>query len=207
MKKGIFVTIEGPDGAGKSTQLNYIQKFFQKTNREVIFTREPGGTPIGEEIRKVILDTKNKEMDSKAETLLYLAARAQHVSQLILPALKKGKIVVSDRYMDSTTVYQGFARGLGKDVEEINNWVINEAVPDLTIVLAVNPEIGKARRENRKEDRIESESFEFHQKVYEGYLKLANKYPERILFLDGTDTVENIKEKIENSLERLMKEK
>ena len=204
MKKRMFVTIEGPDGAGKSTQLAHIKNFFETKNIETIFTREPGGTEISEKIREIILDKNNGEMSSKTEALLYMASRAQHVDELIRPALLSGKTVVCDRYMDSSIVYQGIARGLGDKINELNMWATDYLLPDLTIVIVVDPMIGKARRKNRAEDRIENENMQFHQKVYEGYLKLVDSDKNRYLLIDGTDERSNISLKITNALERLL---
>ncbi len=204
MKKGIFVTIEGPDGSGKSTQLNFIKKYFEKLEIEPVYTREPGGTAISEKIREIILDKENKGMDAKAEALLYAASRAQHVSQVIRPALESGRIVICDRYIDSSIVYQGIARNLGDYVEEISKWATDGLMPDLTIVIIVDPDTGKSRRSNREEDRIESENNSFHQKVYNGYKSLKNKFQERILIVDGTKSMEEISNQISQALEKFL---
>ncbi len=204
MKKGIFVTIEGPDGSGKSTQLSFIKKYFEKVQIAPLFTREPGGTSISEKIREIILDKDNKEMDSKTEALLYAASRAQHVSQVIRPALESGRIVVCDRYIDSSIVYQGIGRNLGHKIEEISNWATDGLMPDLTILIVVDPDTGKTRRTNREEDRIELENKSFHQTVFEGYISLKDRFPERILLIDGTKCIEEISSQIAQSLENLL---
>lgn len=204
MAKGTFITIEGPDGAGKSTQLQFIRDFFQKRNIDAIFTREPGGTNISEKIRNIILDKENLEMSIYTEALLYAAARAQLVEEVIHPALEEGKAVICDRFLDSSIAYQGYGRGLGHIVEELNAFAINGIYPDLTILLKVSPNISCKRRHESFKDRMELEKEAFHQKVYQGYLELEKKHPKRILGIDGTDTIESISEKINIALEKVL---
>ena len=164
----MFITFEGCEGVGKSTQLNLLREYLEETGQEAIFCREPGGTSIGEQIRKVILNPENKEMADVTESILYAASRVQLISQVILPALKEGKIVVCDRYVDSSIAYQAYARGLGVDlVKKINYFAVENCMPDVTIFLDRSP--AESFRATPGDDRMEQETREFHNKVYEGY--------------------------------------
>lgn len=206
MREGYFISFEGGDGSGKSTQIQILREFLEERGYDVIITREPGGTPISEKIRSIILDKANSEMDDMTEALLYAAARAQLVSQIIRPALEEGKVVICDRFVDSSMAYQAYARGLGDSVKTINAFAVGDCMPDLTILLKVNPQVGSSRIGNRERDRIELASSDFHKKVYEGYLQLEKLYPERIVGIDAADTIENISgiisERIAGLLER-----
>ncbi|MDY5607357.1 MAG: dTMP kinase [Lentihominibacter sp.] len=206
MREGYFISFEGGDGSGKSTQIQILREFLEERGYDVILTREPGGTPISEKIRSIILDKANSEMDDMTEALLYAAARAQLVSQVIRPALEEGKVVICDRFVDSSMAYQAYARGLGDSVKTINAFAVGDCLPDLTILLKVNPQVGSSRIGNRERDRIELASSDFHKKVYEGYLQLEKLYPERIVGIDAADTIENISgiisERIAGLLER-----
>lgn len=206
MREGYFISFEGGDGSGKSTQIQILREFLEERGYDVILTREPGGTPISEKIRSIILDKANSEMDDMTEALLYAAARAQLVSQIIRPALEEGKVVICDRFVDSSMAYQAYARGLGDSVKIINAFAVGDCMPDLTILLKVNPQVGSSRIGNRERDRIELASSDFHKKVYEGYLQLEKLYPERIVGIDAADTIENISgiisERIAGLLER-----
>lgn len=206
MREGYFISFEGGDGSGKSTQIQILREFLEERGYDVILTREPGGTPISEKIRSIILDKANSEMDDMTEALLYAAARAQLVSQIIRPALEEGKVVICDRFVDSSMAYQAYARGLGDSVNTINAFAVGDCMPDLTILLKVNPQVGSSRIGNRERDRIELASSDFHKKVYEGYLQLEKLYPERIVGIDAADTIENISgiisERIAGLLER-----
>lgn len=206
MREGYFISFEGGDGSGKSTQIQILREFLEDRGYDVIITREPGGTPISEKIRSIILDKANSEMDDMTEALLYAAARAQLVSQVIRPALEEGKVVICDRFVDSSLAYQAYARGLGDSVKTINAFAVGDCMPDLTILLKVNPQVGSSRIGNRERDRIELASSDFHKKVYEGYLQLEKLYPERIVGIDAADTIENISgiisERIAGLLER-----
>lgn len=206
---GLFITFEGTDGAGKSTQIDLLVKRLNEKGLDVLVTREPGGTNISEKIRELILDSNNTKMCYETEAMLYAAARAQHVFEKILPALNDEKIVICDRFVDSSLVYQGFARGLGiKFVEEINRIALSEIHPDITLFLDLKPEIGIARKKSSKDlDRIEQEKIDFHYKVYNGYLKLSDLYPERIKRISGDDSIENISGKIINEVELILKNK
>lgn len=203
MSKGLFITLEGPDGSGKTTQLDLIKKYFEEKGEQAIFTREPGGTLISEKVRGIILDKKNEEMAPMTEALLYAASRAQHVAQLIKPALERGKTVVCDRYVDSSIAYQGFGRGLGDSVTVINTFAIDGCIPDLTLFLDIEPSRGKARIDGAM-DRIESERLEFHKRVYDGYKKLAEQYPDRIKCVDADRSVEEIGIDIERYLDEVL---
>lgn len=204
MARGLFISIEGPDGSGKSTQLNNIKTFFEKKGIETVFTREPGGTPIGEKIRELLLDNSNKEMDSMTEAMLYAAARAQHVAQVIKPAIAAGKVVVCDRFVDSSIAYQGFGRQLGESVEIINSYAVAGCMPDLTILLKLDPSVGKHRIESRTQDRLELEKDAFHRAVFEGYLELEKMCPERIVGLDASRSIGEIREDIYKKLEEIL---
>ena len=161
MKQGLFITMEGPDGSGKSTQIEAIKRFFEDRGERVVITREPGGTQISEKIRALLLDRDNAEMDSMAEALLYAASRAQLVAQVIKPALEEGTHVICDRFVDSSIAYQGFGRGLGDSVAVINAYAVNNCMPDATFLMKLNPEIGKSRIRTSEQDRIEMEKLEF----------------------------------------------
>ena len=169
----MFVTFEGCEGVGKSTQLNMLKEYLSATGQEAVYVREPGSTRISEKIRSVILDPANTEMTAETEALLYAAARAQLVSEVILPALSAGKTVICDRYVDSSAAYQGYARGLGIDfVRRINSYALANAMPNVTVFIDLRP--SDAFRSVRREDRLEREKAEFHDKVYEGYLAQAS---------------------------------
>ena len=185
--EGFLITMEGPDGAGKTTQLDLLCNWFRQTGREVVRTREPGGTPIADKVRALLLDPAHGEMTARAEALLYMAARAQHTSELIGPALKRGAVVISDRFSDSTLVYQGVARGLKiADLIWLNRFATNALSPDLTLLLDGDVEKLSARISSRGiQDRLERESLEFHRKVRQGFLELAKEAPERIKVIDA----------------------
>ena len=205
MKKGIFITIEGPDGSGKSTQIENIKRFFDAKNIPIVFTREPGGTPIGERIRSIILDNNCSEMTDLTEALLYAASRAQHVEEVIKPALNEGKIVICDRFVDSSLAYQGYGRHLGDKVRIINNYAIDGCIPDITFLMKLDPSIGKHRIREDMQDRLEHERISFHQEVFNGYLELEKKYPDRIFGIDATRGIDEIRDDIYKKLEELLK--
>jgi dTMP kinase len=195
MKKGLFITFEGPDGAGKTTIINMVAKQFE----HVVITREPGGIDIAEQIRSVILDKKNTAMDSRTEALLYAAARRQHLIEKVKPALDAGRVVLCDRFVDSSLAYQGYARGLGIDqVWKINQFAIEEMMPDLTLYFDIEPEEGLKRinkSKGREINRLDLENLEFHHKVREGYLLLMERFPERIVKIDASGTVDEVFQK------------
>ena len=188
MKKGIFITMEGPDGAGKTTQIELLRDWLEEQDYEVVLTREPGGTRISEDVRRIILNPDYKEMNAMTELLLYTAARAQLVAEVIGPAIESGKAVISDRFIDSTVVYQGIARGLGIErVYEINAHAIGPYMPDVTFLLDLSAEEGLRRKKAQAElDRMEAEGLEFHRLVAEGYRSLADRNPKRIKKVDAT---------------------
>jgi dTMP kinase len=192
-KRGLFITFEGPEGSGKSTQLRLLGKKLRGKNLAVLETAEPGGTPIGLQIRRVLLDTKNQELCPTAELLLMFAARAQNVDQAILPALAAGQIVLCDRFTDSTLVYQGAARGLGAEVVyELDRIACRGLVPDLTLAVDIDVEAGLARAHHRNErmqdveTRLDEQSLEFHRKVRAAYHQLAEDEPKRVKLIDGS---------------------
>ena len=195
--KGIFITFEGPDGSGKTTQIRLFSKYLEEKGYPVVQTREPGGTRISERIRAIILDPDNKEMDDMTEALLYAAGRAQHVAQLIKPAVEEGKIVLSDRFMDSSIAYQGYGRDLGDKIRIINEYAVAGIHPDLTFFLDLSAEEGIARAEHRQKlDRLEQESIAFHKRVYEGYLELSKIYEDRYVIIDASRSIEEISQDI-----------
>ncbi|WP_422397540.1 dTMP kinase [Spiroplasma endosymbiont of Labia minor] len=196
----MFVTFEGIDGSGKTTIIKLLIDKIRQRGYDVISTREPGGDEIAEQIRNVVLDVNNKNMSPWAEALLYIAARKQHLDSTIIPALKNNKIVICDRFMDSTTVYQGFARGLGmEEVDEIQRIVLNHATPDVTIFFDINPDQARQRINERQkaEDRLDSENLAFHKKVYEGYQILISQNSDRIKIVDARQEINDVIQKVE----------
>lgn len=191
--KGIFIVLEGPDGSGKSTMAKKIGDYFTGRGREIEFTREPGGTVISEKIRELILDNDNTEMDYRTEALLYAAARAQLVSEKIKPWLDEGRIVISERFVYSSFVYQGIGRHLGVDeIKKINDFATVGVKPDMVLLLDVNPEKGLSRKLNIDGgDRLENEAVTFHREVYEGYKKLSTIFPE-IKTINAEGTIDEI---------------
>jgi len=198
---GLFITFEGTEGCGKSTQINALAARLQDQGQQVLQTREPGGTPLGEAVRNLLQhDEAGVDMAPETELLLFTASRAQLTRERILPAIAKGEIVLCDRFMDSTTVYQGVARNIDSQaVAAINRFAVGEARLDLTILIDLSPEVGMARVHARCDgqlDRIEQEAIEFFQAVRAGYLKLAESEPERFLVLDGSASVEVLEQQI-----------
>ena len=195
--KGFFITFEGPDGSGKTTQLNLLKQYCEEKGFVVVLTREPGGTRISEAIRSLLLDPANAEMDAVTEALLYAASRAQHVAEKIRPALEEGSIVLCDRFMDSSIVYQGFARGLGEDVRLINEFAVQGLHPDITFLMDLPASDGKSRLQaSRTPDRLEMEDLRFHNAVCEGYRKLKQRDPQRFVSIDASRGIEEIAEEI-----------
>ena len=205
--QGILISIEGPDGAGKTTQISLLKQYLEQKGFACILTREPGGTKISEKIRHLILDKENSKMGAVTEMLLYSAARAQLVHEVIRPALEEGKVIICDRYVDSSAVYQGIARNLGVDtVYEVNEYAIQGIWPDLTIHLDLEAEEGIRRKKNQTElDRMELETMDFHKKVCEGYHTLAKRNPDRIKTINAMLSVEEIHEAIKKQLEFVIK--
>ena len=205
MKKGLFISVEGPDGSGKSTQIKNIRAFFEDKGIDIVFIREPGGTPIGEDIRKIILDRDNREMCEMTEAMLYAAARAQHVREVIRPALEEGKTVICDRFVDSSIAYQGYGRRLGEAVRIINDFAVDGCMPDVTFLFKMDPRIGRRRISAEKQDRLEMEQDDFHVRTFEGYLSLEKKYPERIVGIDASRGIDEIRADIYTKLEEILK--
>lgn len=207
--RGKFITIEGTDGSGKSTQLELLMDYLRKKGADVIFTREPGGTQISEKIREIILDVNNSEMTGITEALLYAAARSQHVEEKIIPALEAGKIIICDRFVDSSIAYQGAARGLGAEkIMGINEAALHGIMPDMTLFFDLSPEKGILRKKNERAlDRLEKEKMDFHEKVYEGYKNLCKKYPERIKPIDADRSIDEVHSEVIEVIDGLLKGK
>jgi dTMP kinase len=191
--KGLFVTFEGGEGAGKTTLIERLEKYFLSQGRSVLRTREPGGTPLGEEIRKILLHHKGP-LSPYAELALFLASRAQHVQEVIRPAIERGEIVLCDRFNDSSVAYQGMARGLGmQEVAQVADFLSEGLKPDLTLYLDIDPKEGLRRAGNaRAQDRIESETLAFHTKIREAYLEIARKEPKRFVLLDASKSPDEV---------------
>nr|WP_242517957.1 dTMP kinase [Halobacillus sp. GSS1] len=193
----MFVTFEGGDGAGKSSILQEIGKELIEEGYSVLVTREPGGIRIAEKIREVILDPSHTEMDGRTEALLYAAARRQHLVEKVIPALKEGKIVLCDRFVDSSLAYQGAARGLGmEEVFKINEFAIDDHMPDLTLLFDIKPERGLERiaaNQGREKNRLDLEHIDFHEKVYDAYQRLAEQSKDRIRVIDADQEFESVK--------------
>lgn len=196
MKRNLFVTFEGPEGAGKTTVLEKIVERLIQQHFDVVKTREPGGVEIAEKIREVILNPAHTKMNERTEALLYAAARSQHFYEVVEPAIKEGKLVLCDRFIDSSLAYQGFARGIGMDeVLGINEFAIGKRFPDLTILFDIEPEIGLERihaHSEREVNRLDAESLSFHKKVREGYHEAVKRYPYRIQVVDANKSVEDV---------------
>ncbi len=201
-KNGKFITIEGTEGVGKSTNIAFIKSWLAAKDIEIIHTREPGGTPLAEEIRGLLLTKRGEKVDSRTELLLMFAARCQHVSQKIQPALEQGQWVLSDRFTDASFAYQGFGRELGFErLEQLEGWALQGFKPDLTIMLDLPIEIGLERAEKRGEkDRFESEQIAFFKRVRNGYLTIAEKEPERMKVIDASGSIEEVQVQIEKIL-------
>lgn len=209
--RGYFVSFEGPDGAGKSTVLKEVlNQIGSELKTQYLVTREPGGSKIAEKIRDIILDPANDKMDNKTEALLYAASRSQHVGEIIRPALKEGKVVFSDRYVDSSLAYQGAGRDLGiQEVKQINDFATDKLDPDLTFFLDLDPEVGLKRIEKLRpgqEDRLEQENLAFHKKVYAGFLKVKETYPERFVTVDATQPIDQVVAQVIATLKQRMPE-
>lgn len=194
MKKGFFVTIEGCEGVGKSTLLRGLKDYLETAGRDAVFTREPGGTEVAERIRAVILDPENAAMTPTAELLLYAAARAQHTEEKIIPAVRDGKLVICDRYSDSTLAYQSYARGLDRGECLAADEIARRGVkPDLTVFLDLSPERGFARKGGAdKDDRLEREKIDFHERVYAGFKAIAESDPDRVVAVDASKSREEV---------------
>ncbi|MES1042019.1 dTMP kinase [Peribacillus simplex] len=204
MKRGIFITMEGPEGAGKTTITQMLGKALQQEGYQVLLTREPGGVPISEQIREVILNKDNTAMDPRTEALLYAAARRQHLVEVVMPELERGGIVLCDRFIDSSLAYQGHARGL--DIEEvynINKFAIGDMMPDATLFFDIDPEEGLRRIQSngeREVNRLDLEALDFHKKVCEGYQFIINRWKDRFIIVDAGRTIDEVLEETKASL-------
>lgn len=206
--KGLFIVMEGPDGSGKTTQINLLKEYLEEEGYECLITREPGGTVIGEEVRQLILNPEHKEMSPVTEMLLYAASRAQLVHEVIGPALEEGKIVISDRFVDSSIVYQGIARNLGiSTVSAVNAPGIGIYRPDGIFFIDLSEAEGlRRKKEQKKLDRMEQEGIDFHHMVSEGYRKVLSGRPE-VMKIDGGRSIDTIQKKIRNHVDELLKKK
>ncbi|WP_141434158.1 dTMP kinase [Bacillus sp. 03113] len=200
MTKGIFITAEGPEGAGKTTIIDLLAQDLRSKGYEVLQTREPGGIELAEKIREIILNPNHTSMDARTEALLYAAARRQHLVEKVRPALEKGFIILCDRFIDSSLAYQGYARGLGIDeVYSINHFAIEGTMPDLTLYFDIDPEVGLKRiqkHSGREVNRLDLENLSFHQKVREGYYLLLEKYHNRIYKVDAAQSIEIVLQEV-----------
>ena len=202
----MFITVEGPEGSGKSSVMKVVAERLTKEGYDIVFTREPGGTPIAEQIREVILNKENTKMDKVTEALLYAASRRQHLVEKVWPLSKEGKIVISDRFLDSSLAYQGGARGLGiEKVLEINMHATEGYYPDLTLLFDIEPEIGLARiaaNKGREVNRLDLEKIEFHHEVRANFLKIAKMFPERFVILDASKPFDNVVEQAYSAIKQ-----
>ena len=209
MKQGLFITLEGPEGSGKSTIIKLLEEYLSEMNIEFISTREPGGIEISEQIREIILNKNNITMDSRTEALLYAAARRQHLTERVIPALEKNKVVICDRFVDSSLAYQGYARGIGMNqVMEINKFAIDKYIPDLTIYLDIDPKLGLeriAKNKDREVNRLDLEKLDFHKRVREGYMILLKENPDRIKLVDASKDILEVFANIKKLLKNVLK--
>ena len=206
--RGLFITLEGGDGAGKSTQIRNIKSFFEKKGLVVVHTREPGGTQISEKLREILLDSHNLEMEDVTEMMIYAAARAQHVRELVKPALDEGSIVICDRFVDSSIAYQTYGRNLGEMVRVVNAYATDGLKPDITFWMDIDPDTGKERVSKMGDlDRLEMEERDFHYRVYEGYRAIAESEPDRVKRIDASGSVDEISEEIKRYLEELCEQR
>lgn len=211
MNRGTFITLEGPEGAGKTTILQLLGAALEKEGHRVVVTREPGGIPIAEQIREVILNKENTAMDSRTEALLYAAARRQHLVERIIPALEQGMIVLCDRFIDSSLAYQGHARGLElEEIYSINTFAIADVMPDITLYFDIEPEEGLKRiqaNNHREVNRLDLETIDFHKKVREGYQLVMNRWKERFVLLDASQSLEVVFEQAKQSIVEFLHKK
>ena len=198
MKRGFFITFEGGEGAGKSIQVEILTSHLNEEGYHLVVTREPGGTRIGEQIRSITHDPENVDLNPLAEAYLMSAARAQHVTEIIKPAIDSGKIVVCDRFVDSSIAYQGCGRKLGSDViKKLNELAVDGAIPDLTLFLSVSPEIGMRRRgKTKKKDRLDLQQQDFYKRVHDGYISIAKENSKRYVLIDASKSIETVATKI-----------
>jgi dTMP kinase len=208
---GLFITLEGGEGAGKTSAVPLLTARLEEQGYQVLATREPGGIEIAEAIRAVILDPANTSMDGRTEALLYAAARRQHLVEKVWPALKKGMIVLCDRFVDSSLAYQGYTRGLGmEEVMEINRFAVETTMPDLTLFFDISPEAGLARiseNKGREQNRLDLEALSFHESVYEGYRILREQYKDRYVTLDASKPLADVAENAVQAIMAFLQEK
>ncbi len=206
---GTFITFEGPEGAGKTTIIHMVQQKLIQDGYNIVLTREPGGIRIAEQIREIILNPSNTEMDARTEALLYAAARRQHLVEKVIPELNKGNIVLCDRFIDSSLAYQGNARGIGvEDIFAINQFAIEQTMPQATLYFDIEPEVGLERiNKGRKDEinRLDLESLDFHYKVRDGYLSLLSQFPERIRRIDANQSIEKVCEEAYKQIQLILK--
>jgi len=201
-RRGTFIAFEGVEGAGKGTQVRLAREFLEAEGHDVMVTREPGGTSLGERLRDTLLEREHESVDARAEALLFAASRAQHVSRVIRPALEEGKVVLCDRYLDSSLAYQGAGRGLGEqDVLSLNVWATQGLFPDLVMLLHIEPDQGLSRI-GEEQDRIESEDESFHAKVADAFLKIAEDHPERFRVIDASGPPDVVHQRVREELQR-----
>lgn len=206
--RGLFITLEGPDGSGKSTMISLIGEYLKEQGIDHIITREPGGTVIGEKIRGIIIDRENINMGPETEALLFAASRSQHVHEKILPSVEGGKVVVCDRFLLSSLAYQGVGRGLGiQEVKAVNEFGLRGMTPDLILFFHVDPEVTLLRKTKEGGDRLEEEGGAFHREVYEGYMTLLKMYPDNVVVIDAEKTVEEVYTQTIAALEKVLKSK
>lgn len=191
MKKGFFITFEGPDGAGKTTQIELLSDYLKSQCYDVVLAREPGGTELGEKIRQIILDPGKQGMSFETEVLLYAASRAQHIKEVIMPNILAGNVVISDRFFDSSIAYQGFGRGMLEYVELVNNYITKDCTPNLTFLFKLDPQIAM-KRVSSKPNKVKIETKEFYENAMKGYEYLAKKYPERVFSVDASKAIDEI---------------
>lgn len=203
---GLFITLEGIEGSGKSTQLAYVVEYLQKKNKDVVCTREPGGTMVGEKIRNILLDKNLPSMNIETELMLMCAARVEHVKSVIEPALNQGKYVVCDRFFDATYAYQGFGRGINIDrIDELREFSIGNLQPDMTLLLDVTLDVSVSRVDARGErDRFENEKLAFYEKIRSGYLEMAKKQPARVKIIDATKSISDVQSSIKQYIDNLI---
>ena len=203
---GLFITLEGIEGSGKSTQLAYVVEHLKKKNKDVVCTREPGGTMVGEKIRNILLDKNLPSMNIETELMLMCAARVEHVKSVIEPALNQGKYVVCDRFFDATYAYQGFGRGINIDrIDELREFSIGNLQPDMTLLLDVTLDVSVSRVDARGErDRFENEKLAFYEKIRSGYLEMAKKQPARVKIIDATKSISDVQSSIKQYIDNLI---
>lgn len=208
MKKGLFIVFEGGEGSGKSTMIDKVYEWLRECNYDCIKTREPGGISIAEQIRQVILNKENTDMDSRTEALLYTAARRQHLVEKVIPALENGQVVLCDRFLDSSLAYQGFARGIGIDeIYEINKFAIGDCMPDISILFDISPELGMERinkNSQREVNRLDLESLDFHNKVREGYDIVYKNNKDRMVKINAEEPIDKVFDNVKNIISNLL---